>query len=284
MYKSLNPALVNIKTSSFREALAIAHKYGYGAVEYSPLALEEQGIGVSQAQDEMGQYGIIISNFGLPVTYRTREQFNETFPRLEKAARTARKLGIGRCYTWMPSSSDEFDFAENFKRHTEMLGLCAQVLKDYDISFGVEFLGPKGAWTRGKYPFIHTLTGLLELCDAIGTGNMGLLLDAHHCHCSGISGDAFVKLVRSEKDIVVVHLNDDAKGIPPDELPDSPRYYPGENGGGGNDVKAFMRGLKQIAYSGPVIAEPNSATIKAMTDNDAIAKLISESTDSVWPE
>jgi sugar phosphate isomerase/epimerase len=284
MYKSLNPGLVNIKLSSFREALAIAHKYGYGAVEYSPLALEEQGIGISQAQDEMGQHGVIISNFGLPVTYRTRDQFNETFPKLEKTARTARKLGIGRCCTWMSSSSDEFDFAENFKRHKEMLGLCAQVLKEYDISFGVEFLGPKGAWTRGKYPFIHTLTGMLELCDAIGTGNMGLLLDAHHCYCSGISGDAFVKLIRGEKDIVLVHLNDDAKGIPPDELPDSPRYFPGEAGGGGNDVKAFMRGLKQIGYSGPVIAEPNSAAIKAMSDNDAIAKLISESTDSVWPK
>jgi sugar phosphate isomerase/epimerase len=283
MYKSLNPGLVNIRVSGFRETLAIARKYGYGAVEYSPLALEEQGIGASQAQDEMGRYGVIISNFGLPVTYRTRDQFNETFPRLEKTARMARRLGVGRCYTWMPSSSDEFDFAENFKRHTEMLGLCARVLKEYDIVFGVEFLGPKGAWTRGKYPFIHTLTGMLELCDAVGTGNMGLLLDAHHCHCSGVSGDGFVKLVRGEKDIVVVHLNDDAGGIPPDELPDSPRYYPGEEGGGGNDVRAFMRGLKQLGYSGPVIAEPNSAAIKAMSDNDAIAKLISESTDSVWP-
>jgi sugar phosphate isomerase/epimerase len=284
MYKSLNAGLVNIKLPGFKETLAIAHKYGYGAVEYSPVNLEEQGIGVSEALDLMGKYGLIISNFGLPVTYRTRDQFNETFPKLEKVARFARRLGISRCLTWMGSSSDEFEFAENFKRHTEMMRLCAQVLKDYDISFGIEFLGPKPGWTRGKYPFIHTLTGMLELCDAVGTGNMGLLLDAHHCYTSGVSGDEYVKLVRSEKDIVLVHLNDDKKGVPPDELPDSPRYYPGEAEGGANDLKAFMKGLVQLGYTGPVVAEPNSATIRAMTDNDAIAKIISESTDSVWPQ
>jgi sugar phosphate isomerase/epimerase len=284
MYKSLNPGLVNIKVSTFKEALAIARKHGFGAVEYSPLNLEEQGIGVSEAQDLMGAYGVIISNFGLPVQHRTRDLFNESFSKLEKTARMARRLGISRCATWMASSSDDFEFAENFRRYKEMFGLCAQVLKDYDISLGVEFLGPKGAWTRGKYPFIHTLPGMLELCDAIGTGNMGLLLDAHHCYTSGVAGDGFVKLVRGEKDIVLVHLNDDAKGVPPEEIPDSPRYYPGESGGGGNDVKAFMKGLLQIGYTGPVVAEPNSAAIKAMTDNDAIAALISETTDSVWPK
>ncbi|MDR3247259.1 MAG: sugar phosphate isomerase/epimerase [Treponema sp.] len=284
MYKSLNAGMVNIKLSGFKETLALAHKHGYGAVEYDPLSLEKQGIGVSQAWDLMGNYGIIISNFGLPVSCQTRDAFNESFPKLEKAARLARALGISRCCTWMASSSGEFDYAENFKRHKDMMGLCAQVLKDYDIAFGIEFIGPKQGWTGGKYPFIHTLPAMLELCDAIGTGNVGLLLDAHHCYTSGLPGGSFAPLLRSEKDIVLVHLNDDKKGVSPDDLPDSPRYYPGEPGGGANDVKAFMKALLHLGYTGPVVVEPFSEALKTMNDNDAIAKLIAESTDSVWPE
>jgi len=125
---------------------------------------------------------------------------------------------------------------------------------------------------------------MLELCDAVGTGNVGVLLDAHHAFCSGLKGDDFVQYVRNEKDIVIVHLNQDKLNTPIDEITDFPRYYPGEEGGGANDLKAFMKGLVKVGYTGPVIAEPNSATIGAMTDNDAIAKIISESTDSVWPE
>ena len=93
-----------------------------------------------------------------------------------------------------------------------------------------------------------------------------------------------MQYVREEKDIIVVHLNQDKLDTPTDEIPDSPRYYPGEEGGGANDITGFMNGLLKIGYTGPVVPEPNSAVISAMTDNDAIAKIISESTDSVWPK
>jgi predicted xylose isomerase-like sugar epimerase len=44
-----------------------------------------------------------------------------------------------------------------------------------------------------------------------------------------------------------------------------------------------MNALKQIKYTGPVVLEPFSETLKAMNDNDQIAKTVSESIDSVWP-
>ena len=296
MYKSLNAGLVNIaawrdpenprnrKGLDFKSTVALAKKHGFGAIEYSPASIMDEGLSVNQVQDVLGQEGMHISNFGIPVMMMGKDKFQETFPKLEPVAALAAKLGIHRCLTWIPSSSNDLEFAENFKLHTWMIGLIAKVLKDYDISIGLEFLGPKGAWTRGKYPFIHTMPGMLELCDAVGTGNVGLLLDAHHAFCSGLKGDDFVQYIRNEKDIVIVHLNQDKLNTPVDEITDSPRYYPGEEGGGANDLKAFMKGLAKVGFTGPVIAEPNSATIGAMTDNDAIAKIISESTDSVWPE
>ncbi|MCL2092901.1 MAG: sugar phosphate isomerase/epimerase [Treponema sp.] len=295
MYKSLNAGLVNIaswrdpenprnrKGLDFASTVKLAKKHGFNAIEYSPASIMEEGLSVNQVQDVLGQEGMHISNFGIPIQMMGKERFQETFPKLEPVAALAAKFGIHRCLTWIPASSNDLEFAENFKLHTWMMRLICTVLKDYDISIGLEFLGPKGAWTRGTYPFIHTMPGMLELCDAVGTGNIGVLLDAHHAFCSGLKGDDFVQYVREEKDIVIVHLNQDKLDTPVDEITDSPRYYPGEEGGGANDLKAFMKGLVKVGYTGPVIAEPNSATINAMTDNDAIAKIISESTDSVWP-
>jgi sugar phosphate isomerase/epimerase len=182
----------------------------------------------------------------------------------------------------MLSFSNDFEYAENFKRHTDMFRLIAEVLAEYNILFGVEFLGPKSILNSGKYPFIHTLEQLMQLCGAVGTGNMGVLLDAHHCYCSGLKGGEFAKYIRDEREIVLVHLNDDAPGIALEEIKDSPRYYPGEPGSGGNDVHGFMNALKQLKYTGPVAAEPFSEALKAMDDNEQIAKVISESIDSVW--
>ena len=284
MYKSFGAGHVGIKLEGFEANVAFAKKYGYGAIGYSPEALEAEGLDAFQALDLMGKYGVIISDFGLPVTIRDAAGFNETFPKLEKAARAAAGLGIRRCCTWMLNFSNDYEYAENFRLHRKMFKLIAETLNEYGILFGVEFLGPVPMLNSGKYQFIHTPEQMLELCDAVGTGNMGLLLDAHHCYCSGLSGGEFAKYIRNERDIVLVHLNDDAKGVPADVLEDSPRYYPGEPGGGGNDLHAFMKALTDLGYTGPVAAEPFSQGLKALGgDADAIAKTITDSTNSVWP-
>ena len=281
MYKSLNTGNVNIQTNGFEQTLALARKHGFGAVSYSPDSLKSEGIDTFQALDLMGQYGVIISDFGLPVQIKNREEFNKSFPLLEPAAREAAKLGIRRCCTWMLSFSDDFEYAENFKFHTDMFRLTAEVLKEYNILFGVEFLGPQTIMRSGKYPFIHTLEQMMELCGAVGTGNMGVLLDAHHCYCSGLKGGDFAKYISSEREIVLVHLNDDNPDMPLDKIKDSPRYYPGETGGGGNDLHGFMNALKQIKYTGPIVVEPFSEALKNISDNDKIAQIVSESIDSV---
>ena len=285
MYKSLSAGNVNMNPNGFKQTLELARNHGFGAVSYSPESLKSEGIDTFQALDLMGQYGVIISDFGLPVQIKNKDEFNKSFPSLEPAAKAAAKLGIHRSCTWMLSFSNDFGYAENFKFHTDMFRLISEVLNEYGILFGVEFLGPKPILNSGKYPFIHTLGQMLELCDAVGTGNIGVLLDAHHCYCSGLKGGEFVKHIRNERDIVLVHLNDDRPDTPIEEIKDSPRYYPGEPGSGGNDLHGFMNALKQIKYTGPVVLEPFSEVLKNIKDddkNDKIAKIVSESIDSVW--
>ena len=282
MYKSLEIGHLGIQSEGFEQTLAIAKKYGYGAVGYSPASLEAEGIDTYQALDLMGRYGMIISDFGLPVDITSKQAFNDSFPMLEKVAKAAAKLGIHRTCTWMMSSSNDYEYAENFKHHVWMFRLIAEVLKEYDILFGVEFLGTRDLLTEYKYPFIHTIDKLLELADAVGTGNVGLLLDSHHCYTSGLKGGEFAKYIRNEKDIVIAHINDVSPEVPIDEITDSPRFYPGEPGAGGNDLRGFMNALKELKYTGPVIVEPFSNSLRDM-DSDAIVKTISEGTDAVWP-
>lgn len=282
MYKSLNTGHLGIKVSGFQETIKLAKRHGYGAISYSPEALEKEGLDTHKALDIMGQHGVLISDFGLPMDITSNIAFNDSYPRLEKVARQASKLGISRCTTWMLSYSNDYEYAENFKRHVKMFRLIAETLGEYNIRFGAEFLGPKTIRQNGKHPFIHSLDKMLELCDAVGTGNIGVLLDSHHCYVSGLKGGEFAKLIRNEKDIVSVHINDSAPGEPLNEIKDSPRYYPGEPGSGANDLPAFMQALQDIAYTGPVAVEPFSEGLKNMSDEE-ITKLISNSTDNIWP-
>jgi sugar phosphate isomerase/epimerase len=157
-----------------------------------------------------------------------------------------------------------------------MFRLIAEVLNEYGILFGVEFIGPTHILRAKKYPFIHTIDKMLELCDAVGTGNAGLLLDSHHCYCSGLEGGEFAKFIRNERDIVVVHINDVAAGAVADDVRDSPRFYPGEPGGGGNDLRGFMDALKDLNYTGPIAVEPFSEGLKKVDDREVKLQLVTE--------
>jgi sugar phosphate isomerase/epimerase len=233
----------------------------------------------------MSQYGVLISNFNCPVRFSMSDQdYYDSFSGLEKTARIARSLGIKRCLSVLMPASNTLEYAENFKVTTKRLRQICEVLKEYELSLGLEFIGPRGMLSMFKHLFVNTIEGTLELCDAVGTGNIGLVLDAHHCYTSGVPGDGYLRYIRSEKDIIIAHLNDDAKDVPYTELGDSPRYMPGEEGSGGNDVQAFMQGLKKIGYTGPVILEPFSKKLAQISDRREITKAVYASMDLVWPK
>jgi sugar phosphate isomerase/epimerase len=278
MYRSLNPGMIGVDLP-FEKLAKLAPKYGYGAVELSPAALVEE-YGVAGTQDIMGQNGLILSSFMLPVSFQwDPSKFEETFPKLEVAAKAAEKLGCHRCSTYILNFSDALPYKENFENHRRMLTECAKVLADHDIRFGLEFVGPKTLAEGHKYPFIRGLKEMLELCDAIGTGNMGILYDAYHWYTAGLDFSAF-DLFRKEEEVVSVHINDAKKGLPIDECLDGLRYLPGE--GGGVDLKGFLQHLKDMHYTGPVIVEPFSETLKAMNTPEEKLAAVQKAVDSIW--
>lgn len=66
-----------------------------------------------------------------------------------------------------------------------MSNVFAPSLKEQGFQLGIEFLGPKTLRDGHRYPFINTLREMMQLAADIGTGNVGLLLDAWHHYTSG---------------------------------------------------------------------------------------------------
>jgi len=275
MFKALNVGTIGVK-AGFIRAVELAGQFGFDGVYFSPA--EVINIGIEKAKTYLANYYARPAGFSFPVEFRKDEEaFRKSIAGLPPLAEAAAQIGCSRCSTWLPPASNELPFKENFDLHRRRLGEAAKILARYNIRLGLEFVGPRTSRAGRKHEFIHTAAGMLELCEAIGTGNVGLLLDCWHWYTSGGTTEDFEKW--TNKTIVDVHVNDAPKGIPLDEQKDNVRCLPGETGV--IDIKGFLRGLQSIGYDGPVVVEPFSDRVRKMNDEDAV-RVTKESLDKVW--
>ena len=215
---------------------------------------------------------------GLPVQFRTTdEEFRKTVAALPARAKLLAELGAFRVCTWILPGHNELTYRRNFELHRKRLAEVAAILKDHGLSLGLEFVGPKTSRDRSRFPFIHTVEEQLELNEAIGSDNVGILLDSYHWFTSGGSLSEIEKL--TGKQIVEVHVNDARPGIPVDQLPDGKRALPCSTGV--IDLKGFMAALGKIGYDGPVTCEPFDQQLNDLDDEQAV-KQTSEALDRVF--
>lgn len=177
----------------------------------------------------------------------------------------------------MVSWSDERPFEQEFEFRVSRFKPFAQVLADEGCRCGIEFHGPKHMREGHKYEFVHDVKGTLELCKAIGTGTMGLLLDAFHWYTSYGTLEELRTL--SETDVICVHLNDAPAGRPVDEQHDLVRCLPGETGV--IDLVGFLQALDEIGYTGPVTPEPFRQDLREMPSEEA-SQITGEAMKSIW--
>lgn len=280
VFKNLSPGAIGIRGLSLAEAIDLAHKTGFGGIDFSireaaDLA-DEQGI--DYVRDLFASAGVLPGQWGLPVAWNKDEQWEQDLQQLPKLAALGRKLGCTRTATWCPSGSNDRPYKENFDWHVERFRPIAQVLADHGCRLGIEFLGPKTIRDRFQHTFIYTLGGMMELAAAIGTGNVGLLLDAWHLYTSGGTIDDLDTI--HEEDVVTVHVNDAPEGVSLNEYRDNDRRLPMESGV--IDLGGFVRKLRGMGYDGPVTPEPFSARVNAIEDPIEAAALTAEYMDKLW--
>ena len=282
MYATIGPYQLGIRKLSLSEEIALARDAGFAGLSFdsrvAARAVDEHGL--AAVQEQFAQAGVRPAIWNLPVAWRDDDQWQADLGELPRLAATARALGATRTATYMPSGSDERPFRENFDWHVARLRPIAEVLRDEGCRFGIEFIGPKTFRAAFRHEFIYTLDGLMELVAAIGTGNVGVLLDSWHLYTSGGSLADLERL--TNHDVVVVHVNDAPAGIARDEQIDTVRTLPMETGV--IDLVGFMRALREMGYDGPVVPEPFSQRINdlAATDPEAAAREAARSMDALW--
>lgn len=276
MYRNLSPGAIGIK-EPWEKCLELAQLGGFQGIDVGIKALAESGP-PEHWRKVLADHGLVPGGFGIPVGRDTpEEELAEGLEKTRELCRYAVALGTNRVGMAILSWSDERPFDEEFEFQVSKLKPIAQVLADEGCRLGLEFLGPKTLRDGHQYEFIHTMEGMLELCSAIGTGNVGLLLDVWHWYTSGGTLEEIRAL--SDADVVYVHINDAPAGIPVDEQIDNVRCLPGETGV--IDLAGFLQALNDIGYTGPVTPEPFSQRVREMSPEDA-ARTTGEALKEVW--
>ena len=177
----------------------------------------------------------------------------------------------------MPPASDDLTFRENFRFHVDRLRPIAEILGEHGCRLGLEHIGPRTLRDGKKYGFIYTQAGMLALTEAIGTGNVGLLLDAWHWY-TGLGTESDLRSLTND-DVVYVHVNDAPAGVDIADQIDNQRALPSETGV--IDLVTFLKVMKDIGYDGPVTPEPFSQRGRELPAEQAV-KETHDGLDKAW--
>lgn len=252
-----------------REAIELAGRHGFESVGVDAGFLarltSEQ---VAELKDSLKPRNLVFGAAGLPVEFRRgEEQFAQSLKGLPAIAAGMQRAGLDRISTWLTPCSASLTYLQNFRQHATRLREVAKILNDHAVRLGLEYVGPKTAWSSQRYPFIHTMAEMKELIAEINTGNVGLQLDSWHWWNAGETAADILSL--KGRDVIAVDLNDAPAGIPKDQQVDNRRELPCATGV--IDLAGFLNALNQIGYDGPVRAEPFNQAVNKMTKEDACA-------------
>lgn len=277
-YKNLGHGHIGVKADQ-RQALEYAVKYGFAGITPNPGEFEgKSAVEINEWMAAMKEKGVRYGSGGLPVEFRRDEdRFKKDLLQLPKQAGLLKQLGVSRVATWIMPGHNELTYLQHFELLKTRFREAAKVLKDYDIRLGLEFVGPRTSRERFRFAFACTQIDMMELVNAIGEPNVGLLLDSWHWYTSHGTVEELLRL--SNKDIVHVHVNDAPSGVEVDQQVDNRRALPVTTGV--IDMKGFINALVKIGYDGPVECEPFDQELRKM-DADAALQKTSESLSRLW--
>lgn len=279
MFINLSPGTLGINATLI-ESLDLGKRHGFAGIDFSIAEVADlvEAKDADAVLELFESAGLKPGVWGFPVNFRGDDDaLNEGVAALPRLAKAAQACGMTRTTTYIMPCHDEMAYAENFTYHVDRMRPGAEILADHGIAFGLEWVGPKTLRDSKKHPFLHTMAEALELGDAIGTGNMGLLVDAYHLYTAHASNGDILGLSKAQ--VVNVHVNDAIKDVPIDEQLDGVRDLPGYSEM--LDLNGFLHALREVGYDGPVTAEPFSQRLRDMSADDAAAET-GEAMRAMW--
>jgi sugar phosphate isomerase/epimerase len=268
---SFAPGSIGVQANQTK-AIELAHQYGFESVE--PYGGYLAGLAPAEMEALLGslkQKNLAWGAAGLSVDFRgAEERFRSGLKELPAIAEGLQRAGVDRVGTWLTPAHDELTYLQNFRQHTERLREVASILKDHGARLGLEYVGPATSRMRRRYGFVHTLAEVRELMAAIGTGNVGVVVDSWHWYTARDTEAELLAL--SARDVVSADLNDAPAGLPIEQQVDNRRELPSATGV--IDLKAFLNALVRIGYDGPVRAEPFNQALNELDNEAACAATI----------
>ena len=267
---SLNPGAIGLKCSA-KELLKFAIKYEFNSI--SPLLEDLLQLNESDRKDYLGKMRknkITFDSAGLPIEFRTSElKFRDGFKFLKNNIEKIVSLNISSFVTWIMPTHKTLTYTKNFEQHRIRLNKIATLLENSGLKFGLEYVGPKTLMTRDKYPFLHSISELKELIEAIGKNNIGYLLDSFHTYCA--EDDLADLDFLNRDDIISVQLNDGVLGRTVKTQMDLERELPGDTEI--IDLKSFINFIRSKGYDGPVSVEPFNEDLNKMELNKKLQRV-----------
>lgn len=258
------PDLIAIEAEP-AESVGLARDAGFQGLDirFNRFTDAVLSYGIDRLRDEMaeadlrpGYSSLTAQKIGID-----SDEWNREIADLPRRAAVARDLGYKRATSVVLPFSDELDFSANMKMHVSRISQAADVLADFGISFGVEYVSPKSRREGKAHQFVHNLKGALELLGEVSRPNAGLMLDCFHWACASETEEQIAGLDPAM--IVAVHLNDFVPGRAVDDQTVMERLLPGESGM--IDIDGFLSGLARCGYTGPLTAEPTHPRWKEMS-------------------
>ena len=267
MLRGLNAGAIHVSVKNLTGAIEACKIGGFDCLAMSPGLIAENS--VEEVNDLMFDAIIAPGSWGIPFDWRgSQEVYDAGLDAMKIQVQKMHDVDVKRCATWIMPGSNELSLEANADFHRSRLLPIANLLEDYGMVLGLEFVGPKTTRDKLAHLFYYDLNGMYEFAQSVAP-NVGLLVDAWHMHTSGSSNEDLAS-IPAEK-IALVHINDAPAGVSVDELQDHIRCLPGETGV--IDMKGFLDTLRQIGYIGPVEAEPFDASLKDLpTDKDRLEK------------
>ena len=280
MYKALAPHAIGLSPNGIESALKLAAEGGFQGLELDARDVETRVYegGANDLKSVFQASGILPAAFGLTVDIRADDnKYGSGLDELAHLAEACASIGCLRTGTWILSGSNDLDFAANREFHLKRLRPVASVLADCGVRLALEFLGPFTIRERFSHPFISDLEGMLELANDVGP-NTGLLLDAWHWYTSHGTLESLRTL--TNRDVVMVHVNDAPPGLEIDAQVDHTRALPGETGV--IDIGGFLTALEAAGYDGPVTPEPFKRSLGELPGDSERVQLVGSAMDAIF--
>lgn len=266
MYLALNSVLIGGRVP-WPDFAQLAARVGFPGTDVMLKAAMEAGAPASNKL--LADLKLKPAVIDFPVEFRKDDAtFRAGLEQLGPSAAFAAEIKCPKMMTWMMPSSDTP--ADQLRRlYKERFAACAKVMARHNVRLALEFIGPLNLRKMYRYEFIWRMNDMLAFAKECGP-NVGLQLDSWHWHHAGATTE---DIIAAGKDrIVHIHFNDAPK-LPPDQIRDNERLFPGD---GVIDLTGFLRALQAIGYTGGLSVEVFGAG-KNMTPEEAAKVGLSKS-------